>query len=82
MTTQYLLDKAIYAEWFRRQFQEPAPSEMMDANTFFVLEVEGISKLSTDQEEVVYVHAVGGSIGVSLGLSFTVAKRCLNVRRA
>ncbi len=77
MAMQYLLDTAAYAEWFRYQFHESPPIEMMAPNISFVVEIERTSKLATAENEVVHVQTVAGSIGVSLGLSFAVAKRCL-----
>ena len=73
----YVLNKIAYAEWYRNRFQAIPEAELTAAESVIILELDDTSKLTSSDEPVVHVRVVIGSIGVSIGMEFAVAKRCL-----
>ena len=74
---QYILDKLSYSHWYRQRFNEAPDTQLTDADSRVILELDHTSKLSSPEEKVVYVHVVAGSVGVPIRMQFAVSKRCL-----
>ena len=74
---QYILDKLTYSHWYRQRFNEAPDTQLTDADSRVILELDHTSKLSSPEEKVVHVHVVAGSVGVPIQMQFAVVKRCL-----